>query len=187
MNAARRLAGLAACAAVLGLGLVAPTHATVFLPVDFADMVMASSIVARGEVVEVRGQTTGDRRTIESLVTLRVDEALKGRPGGVVIFRVPGGQVGRYRRVMVGAPVFAAGDEVIVFLRGEAPVIPVPYGLNQGVFRLVRDAAGRPLVAPPDTGPGLAAARVTRGDPARTPIPVAAFAQHVRAVAEAAR
>jgi hypothetical protein len=167
--------------------LTAVVQATVLLPADFAEMVAASSIVVRGEVIDVRGQVTGDRRTIESLVTLRVNDALKGQPGTTVVFRVPGGQVGRYRRVMVGAPVFGPGDEVIVFLRGAAPVIPAPYGLNQGVFRLVRDAGGRRLVAPPDTAPGIAAARVVRGDPARSAITVEAFAREVRAVAEGTR
>lgn len=166
---------------------VAPARATVILPVDFTEMVAASAVVVRGEVVDVRGQVTGDRRTIESLITLRVDDALKGRPGTTVVFRVPGGQVGRYRRVMLGAPVFAPGDAVIVFLRGDAPAIPAPYGLSQGVYRLQRDGAGRLLVAPPDTAPGLAAARVVRGDPARAPIPAGVFAAHVRAAAEAAR
>lgn len=188
MSPARPLAGFAAaCAVAICCALAVPAHATVFLPADFSDMVSASSLVVRGEVVDIRGQATGDRRTIETLVTIRVDDALKGRPGGTVVFRVPGGQVGRFRRVMVGAPVFGVGEAVIVFLRGAAPVIPAPYGLNQGVFRLVRDAAGRVLVAPPDTAPGLAAARVVRGDSARAPIPVAAFAEAVRAAAEAAR
>ncbi len=186
MRAVTRL-GQGIAVLVACLQAEAPAGATVILPADFTEMVAASAVVVRGEVVDVRGQLTGDRRTIESLITLRVDDALKGRPGTTVVFRVPGGQVGRYRRVMIGAPVFAPGDAVIVFLRGDAPAIPAPYGLSQGVYRVARDAAGRLLVAPPDTAPGLAAARVVRGDPARAPIPADVFAAHVRAATEAAR
>jgi hypothetical protein len=165
----------------------APAQATVLLPADFTEMATASAVIVRGEIVDVRGQVTGDRRTIESLVTLRVDEAIKGRPGTTVVFRVPGGQVGRYRRVMIGAPVFTPGDAVIVFLRGDAPAIPVPYGLSQGVYRVARDADGRLVVAPPVTAPGLTAARVVRGDPARAPIAADAFTARVRAALETAR
>ncbi len=177
----RRVAGW-----ILGAALAWSTvaaRATVLLPAEFDDMVAGSSVIVHGRILDVRGQASGDRRTIESLVTLEVEETFKGRPGRVVSFRVPGGQVGRYRRVMVGAPVFAEGDEVVLFLRGSAPVLPMPYGLNQGVFRVVRDGSGRALVGSPDAATG----RVVRGDPARTPVPLDVFARRVRTVPEAGR
>jgi hypothetical protein len=59
------------------------------------------------------------------------------------MFRVPQGQVGRYRRIVVGAPEFAVGEDVMVFLTGRGPAIPTVFGLNQGVRRLRGDAAGR--------------------------------------------
>jgi len=92
-----------------------------------------------GRVVDIRPQIAGDRRTIETVVTLAVLDAIKGQPGATVYFRVPGGQIGRYRRFMVGAPEFASGDEVVLFLKGRPPVVPFPFGLNQGVYRVVRD------------------------------------------------
>src|SRR3954451_5177005 len=98
--------------------LPALAHATVELPVEFGEMVQGSQLVVHGRVVDVRSQQTGDRRSIETLVTVAVTEALKGRPGDSVSFRLPGGEVGRYRRVVVGVPRFTAGDDVIVFLRG---------------------------------------------------------------------
>jgi hypothetical protein len=90
--------------------------------------------------------------------------------------------------VLVGAPEFERGDEVVLFLQGRAPQLPVLFGLSQGVYRVTRDAGPRPLVTPPAVlarGPG--SARVVRGDPARVAMPVDAFAREVRAVLERTR
>lgn len=177
------LRGRPAVRRVLVGGLVAivmvQTHvtATVIVPADFSEMVAESQLVVHGRVVEVRAQMVGSFRTIESVVTIAVQEAIKGEPGNTVSVRVPGGHVGRYRRFMVGAPVFHPGEEVVLFLSGRAPAIPMPFGLNQGVYRVSRGADGRGLVAPP-----LAEGRVVRGDAARRPIEVSAFVQRVRAV-----
>jgi hypothetical protein len=165
-----------------------PLHATVLLPADFADIVNGSQLIVHGRVLDVRAQETADRRTIESLITLAVIDSLKGQPGTSVVFRVPGGQIGRYRRIMVGAPVFVEGDEVVVFLSGRAPIVPMPFGLSQGVYRVIRDGSGRASVTPPPImARGVAAERIVRGDPARRPLAIAAFSREVRAVAERAQ
>jgi hypothetical protein len=158
---------------------VSTVAATTVLPVDFDEMVARSHTVVRGRVVDVRTQATAGRRSIESLVTLAVLDAVKGSAAPEVVFRVPGGQIGRYRRVMVGAPEFAPGDDVIVFLSGTFPVIPMPYGLSQGVFRVGRDAAGRGVVSGPQPGQE----HLVRGDPARRPVDVDLFLRQVRAIA----
>jgi hypothetical protein len=163
-------------------------EATVVLPADFATVVTGSTIAVHGIVVDVRSGLTGPRRTIESIVTVSVITPLKGTPGPSVSFRVPNGQVGRHRRVLVGAPEFEEGDEVVVFLQGRAPAMPSLFGLSQGVYRVLRDSASRALVTPPPVmARGLAAERVVRGDPVRTPMPVDRFAREVRFVLERAR
>jgi hypothetical protein len=117
-----------------------------------------------------------------------VTDALKGRPGDTVSFRLPGGEVGRYRRVIVGVPRFTAGDDVIVFLRGGAPQLPTIFGLSQGLYRVMRTADGRALVAPaPLMAPAAGTERIVRGDPARQPLALDAFAGEVRARIEAGR
>jgi hypothetical protein len=117
------------------------------LPATFDEMVSESQLVVHGRVTDVRSQTTAGRRGIETIVTVAVIDALKGAPGREVQFRMPNGQVGRYRRVLVGAPEFATGEEVVLFLRGHAPALPVPFGLSQGVYRISRRADGRAMVA----------------------------------------
>ncbi len=171
---------VAMASAVLFTAVVPSAQATVVTPADFAEMVAQSQVIVHGTIVDVRSQLTGGRRTIESVITVSVLDALKGGPARTVMFRVPGGQVGRYRRVMVGAPSFAQGDEVVLFLRGLAPAMPMPFGLNQGVYRVSRSngaATVAPIVA---EGPG----RVVRGDPARRSLPIDAFARVVRGIGE---
>lgn len=159
-----------------------PAQATVVLPAEFSEMVDGSETIVHGRVVYVRSQMTAGRTTIESLVTLAVIESLKGTPVSAVTFRTPTGQVGRYRRILVGAPEFEEGDEVVVFLRGSAPMLPSVFGLNQGVYRVSRNA-DRALVTPVPVVGGSVAARIVRGDPARRPVPIDDFVREVRAVA----
>ena len=166
--------------AVAALGLLAPpAAATTIAPASFTEMASQSHVIVHGRVETVRSQTRGDRRTIESLVTVAVIESLKGSPSASVVFRVPNGRVGRYRRVMVGAPEFREGDEVVLFLKGAAPAIPAPFGLAQGVYR-VAGTRGQRLVTPLVPDPG----RLVRGDPARRPLSLEAFGRAVREALE---
>lgn len=167
-------------AAAAWLAVALPSSATVLLPADFEEMVAASQVIVHGRVVDVRATRSGSRRTIESLVTISVLDALKGTAGSHMTFRVPGGQMGRYRRVLVGAPSFAAGEEVVLFLRGRAPAMPTVFGLGQGVYR-VAHAAGQAVVNPPPAAATQAAdGRVTRGDRRRRPVALPEFALRVR-------
>lgn len=163
----------------------APAFATVVVPADFDTVVTESGVIVHGRVIDVRSEMTGPRRVIESFVTVAVWESLKGTPGASVTFRVPNGQVGRYRRILVGAPEFAEGDEVVVFLTGRPPAMPTVFGLSQGVYRVTRNAAARAVVTPPPMTTG--AGRIVRGDPDRGPMPIDAFAREVRRIAERSR
>jgi hypothetical protein len=186
---ARRL-GLVLALPVAFCIMARPASATVLLPADFTTVVTESVTIAHGRVVDVSSGLTGPRRTIESLVTVQVIESLKGAStaDGTVTFRVPNGQVGRYRRVVIGAPEFARGDEVVVFLHGQMPAIPTLYGLSQGVYRVVRAARAAPVVIPaPISAQGPGAERIVRGDPVRRPMQIDAFVRHVHSILETRR
>jgi hypothetical protein len=167
---------------LLGMLTLLPlaASATTILPTDFPEMVAASPTIVHGRVVDVHAQTTAGRRSIESLVTVAVIDPIKGPAASRIVFRVPGGEIGRYRRVVVGAPEFATGEEVVIFLSGQAPAVPAPFGLNQGVYRVTR-AGGQAMVTPLVAA---AAGRVVRGDPARRPLTIEAFTRQVRAIVE---
>ena len=180
----RRRWGIIVAATAICLSTTAAL-AMVVVPAEFSEIVTGSDLVVHGRVVAIRPQIVGDRRTIETVITVAVVDALKGQPGETVYFRVPGGQVGPYRRVMIGAPEFAEGEEVVLFLKGRAPGVPYPFGLSQGVYRVVRGAAGQTLVTPPMVAE--TAGRVVRGDPSRRPIELSVFVRSVREIAERRR
>lgn len=170
---------------VVVVALVAqPVGATMLLPADFLQMVTESQLIVHARVRAVEGELVGSRRTIESRVTVDVLSSIKGQAGSEVVFQVPGGRVGRYRRIFVGAPTFTAGDEILLFLKGRAPAVARPYGLSQGVYRVTR-ASGTPVVVPIPAVEGVAG--TMRGDPARKPLALEEFAQQVRALSGGVR
>jgi hypothetical protein len=165
--------------------------ATVVVPADLNELAHEAQAIVRGRVVDVTGRLTDDRRTIETIVTLEAERYLKGSLGAIVQFRVPGGDLGRYRRIVVGAPTFSVDDRVIVFLGAQGPAVPHVLGLNQGVYRIVPQAdAAVWLVAPPPMLPAAArmgSAPIVRGDPARRPMPLDQFERRIRALAGGGR
>lgn len=158
----------------------ASAYATLVVPADLGELSRDARVIARGRVVALDTRWTDDRRRVETLVTLEAENYLKGAFGPVLQFRVPGGQLGRYRSILVGAPELVVGQRVVVFLGARGPAVPYVLGLGQGVFRIVSGAGGwtvtPPAILPATGGP----ARIVRGDPARQPMPLADFERRVR-------
>ncbi len=158
--------------------LAASVEAITVAPLSFAQLVSQSSAVVYGRVSEVRPQWTADRRFIESVVSIDVIKGMKGGAGATIAFTVPGGQVGRYRNVIPGAPMFAPGDLAVVFLTAHGPRLPVTTGLTQGIYRVRPDASsGALMVMPPVLD---AIGPLVRGDVRRKPVSMAAFEGSVR-------
>jgi hypothetical protein len=164
--------------------------ATVLVPAEFSEIVGGSEIIAYARVVDVRPEWADGRRWIDSVVTAEVVSYLKGGPDETISFKVPGGRLGRYRSVVVGAPVFAPGDEAVLFLKARGENLPDIFGLNQGVFRVRVDSrTGQRMVvpppvtasAPPGTDPAAGEAQpVRRGSLDRRPLAFEAFGARVR-------
>ena len=172
--------------------------ATVLVPAEFSEIVGGSQIIAYARIVDVRPEWADGRRWIDSVVTAEVVSYIKGGSDTTISFKVPGGRLGRYRSVVVGAPVFARGDEAMLFLKSNADAdgLPEVFGLNQGVFRVKVDPrTGQRMVVPPPvtaspaTDPAVAgeAQPVKRGALDRRPLPFDAFGARVRDVMAAAR
>jgi hypothetical protein len=164
------------------IAATANAGATVLLPADLSELAREARTIVRGRVSELESRWVGDSRVIETLVTLDVAVYWKGPLGERVQFRVPGGRIGQYRSVTIGAPQFAVGEEVVVFLGVQGPSVPHVLGLNQGLFRLTQGSGGV-MVLPQPLLPGTKTVRVVRGDPGRRPMPLADFEQHVRSLA----
>jgi hypothetical protein len=173
---------LASC---LLLSVSGALHATVIVPIEFRELVATAPVIVHGEVVDVRTRWIDGRRSLETFVTIAAAEYLKGSLGEHVTFRVPGGQLGRYRTVFVGAPEFRPGDEVVLFLKRAGPSHLSIIGLSQGAFRVVPDArTGRRMVTTPIVmgKGGDQPEPIVRGDVTRKPLPIDAFRDAVREV-----
>jgi hypothetical protein len=173
-----RLTTLAVCLLAPALG------ATVLIPAEFREIVNGSDIIAHARVVDVRAEWAEGRRRIDSIVTVEVLSYFKGGAEQRVSFTVPGGQIGRYRSIMVGAPSFRTGEEAVLFLNAGDAAVPYVFGLNQGVFRIRQDrTSGRRIVLPPALlATGTTPEVVRRGSPERRPVSLEVFGAQLRAV-----
>lgn len=141
--------------------------ATVLVPAEMSELAQEAGAIVRGVVSAAVPRWSEDRRSIVTVVTLDAEESLKGSLGDRVQFVVPGGVLGRYRNIVVGAPEFAVGQHVVVFLGWHGPSYPYLLGLGQGVYRVEQDRV--------------------RGHAPGAPTSLALFEQRVREFAGTAR
>jgi hypothetical protein len=158
----------------------ASARATTLIPTDVPEMSREAFTIALGRVAAVEARWVDGRRRLETLVTLDAEDYFKGALGPRVQFVVPGGEIGRFRSVMVGAPTLKVGQRVIVFLGGRGPSLPHILGLNQGLFRVTSEN-GRSIVQPP-AGLMMPGSPVDRATLPRT-MRLEDFAGQVRALA----
>lgn len=164
---------------------VLPASANLSIPAEFREVVKEATVIVRGRVTDVRS-VVEPGIGIESIATVAVETALKGQARGFVYVRVPGGEVGQSRVVMVGAPTFKVGQRAVLFLRarGTDPALR-PIGLSQGIYRVQPEpGTGRAVVTPPLVS-GVTEGRsgpAVRGDRRRKLMPVQEFESLVRAV-----
>jgi hypothetical protein len=151
--------------------------ATTLVPTDVAEMSRQARAIALGRVVTMAARWSADRRQIETLVTLRTEAYLKGSLGASMQFIVPGGELGRFRSIVVGAPQLAVGQDIVVFLGARDPGIPFILGFNQGLFRIAASNGVR-VVKP--SSPALR----LDGDAS---MPLEQFARQVRTLAGGSR
>src|SRR3954467_12992822 len=146
-----------------------PSRATVLIPADLGELSREALAIARGRVAALDAQWTEDHGTIETIVTLEVESYLKGGLGATLRFRVPGGELGRFRSIVVGAPEFAVNQHIVVFLGARGPSVPHVLGLSQGIFHmsLAADNSGWLVTSPVMLPAAAGNVRVVRGDPTR--------------------
>ena len=164
--------------ALATLALAVPAGASLVTRMGTEALVRSSAVVVRGEV-EAVAVSPDDRGGVDTWVTLRVEESLKGADGrGRVALRLPGGRW-RDRVVRVfGVPEFARGERVVVFATPTRSGPLTVTGLFQGKFRIETDAAGE--VAIQDAGAG---AEVAGGAGAPPREALAPFLERIRGLA----
>lgn len=116
----------------LWLSMASPCLATTLAWMDVQALTESSTSVIMGHVVSQRHLTDGPGVSLNQ-ITFAVSRTLKGTLQGSIVVNNPG---------FPGAPAFAEGDELILFVytRDGTHVIT---GFQQGSFRIVSDASGR--------------------------------------------
>jgi hypothetical protein len=112
-----------------------------------SDMVQESALIVTGHCTHLQSQWVG--RTLVTLATIQVTEALKGDPGTTVTVVLPGG-VDSNRKIPVAmsypaAPQIYQQEDVLLFLVPE-DLMAGGYsiaGFSQGKFTLAENAQGK--------------------------------------------
>lgn len=160
-------------ALVVAVLLGVPLSATLVVPADLGELAATARIVAHGHISGIAPRAVPGRRAIERIVTVQVTRYFKGDVGAEITIRVPGGELGPYRTVVIGAPRFTEGDEVVLFLGQRGSATPYILGLSQGLFRVVPGSVpGSRVVLPPllvAATEGDEPVTVRRGDRSRRP------------------
>src|SRR5437660_665891 len=107
---------LVTCAGILAIGCSA--LATTVIPPSFDELVSRAEVIVQGTVTDVRSQWVGEggQRHINSYVTFKVEDAIKGKPGAQITLQMLGGTVGSETMEVTDAPKFKVGDRDILFV-----------------------------------------------------------------------
>ncbi|MCL4524590.1 MAG: hypothetical protein M1453_09670 [Acidobacteria bacterium] len=111
------------------------------IPRNLAELADQSETIVRGRVIAVVVEPHPQYAHLPTvLVTLRVEESLKGAPGSTFTFRQFIWDA-RDRRDAAG---YRKGQHLLLLMnRATSLGLTSPSGIEQGRFRIVRDAAGR--------------------------------------------
>jgi hypothetical protein len=127
----------------------APLQAGTSVPVEWTGLAERCEHALEGRVQSVRVQRVAGAPETE--VTLRILRRHHGTGPTLQVIRVPGGQLADGSGLLVpGLPRFVEGEELLLFLSPESTRgWRVPVGLDQGYWKLTRDAAGRRMLERP--------------------------------------
>ena len=161
---------------------IASLGATVVVSTDLTGVIDDSAVIIRGRVTDLRA--INDRQVgVTTIATVSVTSVLKGQANDTVWARVPGGQIGRDKYTMVGAPVLQLGEDAVWFLKRGSGDAWWPVGLSMGVYPVWLNAqTGVATVSPPLVAGRTADAgqQVVRGDTRRQSMPATEFESLVR-------
>jgi hypothetical protein len=130
--------------------LLATAGATTLLKMSMNDLILQSTSIVRAKITGSRTAAVG--KDIYTYYQLQVSDILKKGAILPVEFAVPGGVYGNIRQIGIGSPVFAQGQEYVLFLWTGRSGMTQVIGLTQGMFNLTQDSSGatvlnRPAIA----------------------------------------
>jgi hypothetical protein len=145
--ALRRLCALFSC--LLFIALSGPILGTTVAPPDFATLVNESDYVVHTVVKSVTSEWREKQghRAIFTLVEVEVLEVINGTPPQPLVLEMLGGRVGSEEMVVQGMPEFVAGQEDILFVRGNGRQFYPLTAAMHGRYPIVHEKGGRIHVA----------------------------------------
>lgn len=141
-------------------------QATTVIPPTFDELVGRAEVIFQGSVTDVRSQWTGEgaQRHIVTYVTFKVEDAIKGNPGGSYTMRMLGGTVEGQTMEVSDSPKFKKGDRDILFVEHNGQQFIPLVGIMHGRYRIARVEGGREIVAKNSGEPVSDVARIHMED-----------------------
>jgi hypothetical protein len=139
--------------AVLGLMVLAaavPVDATTVRRLANEELTHEADLIVIGKALESKTQWVG--RSLYTVVTVQVTEALKGEAGAQIQVALPGGRDTQRKFPIAvtyaGAPTLSRDEPVVLFLVGGRDISAYAIaGFAQGKYTIVVDEAGTKRVA----------------------------------------
>jgi hypothetical protein len=159
---------------LVGLFAADRAAASVVTSMDTETLVRRSAVIVRG-TVESQASALDPYGNVQTLVTVRVEESLKGASGHAhITLTVPGGVWGDRVSLVHGAARFTSGEPVVVFASFTKGGVLTVTGLFQGKFRI--ETSGGAAMAVPEAGDSVQ----VLGGAQRSRQPLEAFLSTVR-------
>lgn len=129
-----------ACVLCLGPGKAQAQRGAITLPRNLSDITSMADRIIQGRVESARVEPAPDYKNLKTLlITLRVDDVLKGASVKTLTFREFIWDV----RDISDAAGYHVGDEVVLFLNHPTSLgLVSPVALEQGRFRVMKDRTG---------------------------------------------
>lgn len=131
------------------IGVVSAVTATTVIPPTFDQLVKQAEIIFQGTVTDARSiwEGEGGQRHIETYITFKVDDNVKGDAGASYTIQMLGGTVGDQTMEVSDAPKFKVGDHDILFVEHNYDQFIPLVGINHGRFHVQHDdTTGRDIV-----------------------------------------
>ena len=131
------------------IGVVSAVTATTVIPPTFDQLVKQAEFIFQGTVTDTRSvwEGEGGQRHIETYVTFKVDDNVKGDAGASYTIQILGGTVGDQTMEVSDAPKFRIGDRDILFVEHNYDQFVPLVGIDHGRFHIQHDdTTGRDIV-----------------------------------------
>jgi len=141
----RRDTALSQALLALAMWLTAPcARAATLVPMSIEDLARGSVAAIVGTIDDLTSVRAADGG-LYTLVTVSVEQTLMGHvPAPTIVLKENGGTIDGVSEIVVGAPSFAVGEEVLLFLTARPDGSLRTTQLALGKFDLVLDLAGMP-------------------------------------------